>query len=184
MDHLLDVLRDFVHVFERLGIPYALMGGLAVRVYGIPRATYDIDFTIGLVEQDLDKLRAEATGRGYSIPEAGAWMDRVAGMPLVKFHLFSRERVIDIDLFLAKCPFQHSLLQRRRREKIDGLELALVTPEDLILLKLLASRPRDLADIGDVLFTQGQLDEAYLRTWADQLHVRDALEAALARFRS
>jgi hypothetical protein len=64
--------------------------------------------------------------------------------------------------------------------QLDGLTAWLVSPEDLILLKLLAARPRDLADIGDVLFTQGQLDKTYLRHWADELGVRAALEEALA----
>ena len=64
--------------------------------------------------------------------------------------------------------------------QLNGLTAWLVSPEDLILLKLLASRPRDLADIGDVLFTQGELDTTYLRHWADELGVRASLEQALA----
>jgi hypothetical protein len=51
----------------------------------------------------------------------------------------------------------------------------------LILLKLIAHRPRDLADIGDVLFMQGQLDEPYMRRWAAVLGVATGLEDALAR---
>ena len=47
-------------------------------------------------------------------------------------------------------------------------------------LKLLAARPRDLADVADILFVQGQLDERYLRYWAKELGIADALEARLA----
>ena len=43
MSVLTDALRDFVSLFERLEAPYVLMGGFAVRVYGIPRPTYDAD---------------------------------------------------------------------------------------------------------------------------------------------
>jgi hypothetical protein len=56
----------------------------------------------------------------------------------------------------------------------------LVTAEDLILFKLLAGRPRDLLDIKDILFMQGQLDEAYMRRWAMPLGVAGQLELALA----
>jgi ABC-type multidrug transport system fused ATPase/permease subunit len=56
-----------------------------------------------------------------------------------------------------------------------------VSPEDLILLKLIAARPRDLVDVGDVLFIQGSLDEDYMRCWAARLHVLAELEKALAR---
>ena len=55
----------------------------------------------------------------------------------------------------------------------------LISPEDLILLKLLAGRHRDRGDIADIVFTQGQLDADYMRQWADRLGVRDALENVL-----
>jgi len=56
----------------------------------------------------------------------------------------------------------------------------LVSPRGPRSLKLLAGRPRDIADVGDILFTQGQLDEAYLRLWARQLGVLDPLEKILS----
>jgi hypothetical protein len=40
---LSETLRDFVQLFDGLHLPYAVMGGIAVRVYGIPRPTYDVD---------------------------------------------------------------------------------------------------------------------------------------------
>jgi hypothetical protein len=72
------------------------------------------------------------------------------------------------------------LLARRRRHEIDDLPIWFVSPEDLVLLKLLSGRPRDVADVGDVLFTQGQLDEEYLRAWAHELGVLDQLQGVLA----
>ena len=87
----------------------------------------------------------------------------------------------DVDFTAAiDRDYQKQLLKRRRREELDGLSINFVSPEDLILLKLLASRPRDIADIGDVLFTQGQLDEPYMLHWAEQLGIKEALETILA----
>jgi hypothetical protein len=43
-----------------------------------------------------------------------------------------------------------------------------------------AARPRDLLDIQDVLFTQGKLDEHYLRRWAGPLGVEAKLDEVLA----
>jgi hypothetical protein len=61
----------------------------------------------------------------------------------------------------------------------ENLEYWLVSPEDLILLKLVAARRRDFSDAGDVLFMQGQLDETYMRHWAKELGVLDKLEQVL-----
>jgi hypothetical protein len=102
-------------------------------------------------------------------------------MPLVKARLYLEGRGIDVDLFLAESRFQRQLLLHRRQEQLDDAPIWLVSPEDLILLKLLAGRPRDHADIGDILFTQGKLDEVYLRLWAKELGVITKLEQALTQ---
>ncbi len=46
MSDLVRTIHEFAEMFDRLRIPYAIMGGWAVRLYGLPRPTYDIDFTI------------------------------------------------------------------------------------------------------------------------------------------
>jgi hypothetical protein len=175
-------LAELVRLFERLRTPYVVMGGLAVRVYGIPRATYDIDFTVAIERERLPELYRELRDLGYSVPEQyqSGWVDCVAGMPVVKARLYLQGRGIDGDLFLAESRFQRQLLARCRREQIDDFAAWLVSPEDLILLKLLAHRPRDLADVGDILFTQGKLDEQYLRHWAQELGAAADLERVLA----
>ena len=50
----------------------------------------------------------------------------------------SKDAASTCDLFLAECEFQKELLARRRQAKIDGGVVWMVSPEDLILLKLLA----------------------------------------------
>lgn len=182
MMDLAGALRELVLLFERLEAPYAVMGGLAVRVYGIPRPTYDIDFTVAIERQDLPDFYQTLRGLGHTVPEVyqSGWVDRVAGMPVVKSRLFSEGRGIDVDIFLAESRFQQQLLARRRRHQLDDLAIWFVSPEDLILLKLLSHRPRDMADIGDVRFTQGQLDETYVRHWAQQLGVLKEWERVLS----
>lgn len=96
-------------------------------------------------------------------------------MPVVKLKNYQGQHSIDVDLFLAESEFQRSLLDRRVLSEVDGVTVSLVSAEDLIWLKLLAGRPPDLGDISDVIFTQGQLDDSYLRHWAGELGVMDSL---------
>lgn len=181
MNELNDALRRIAELFHSMEIPYVLMGGIAVRAYGIPRPTYDVDFTAAVARKRLPELFRRIEERGFTIPEEylSGWVDRVAGFPLVKFRSYLGENSLDIDVFLAESAFQHSVISRGRQEDIESFLVRMVTPEDSVLLKLIASRPRDLADIADVLFVQGQLDEAYLRHWAAELGVLDRLEQAL-----
>lgn len=181
MSDLPRVVEDFVALFESKGIDYALMGGIAVRVYGIPRPTYDVDFTAAIPRDALPDLYAAVERAGYTVPESHrrGWIDQVAGLPLVKFRLYLEGRGVDVDVFLAETAYQRDVLRRRRREQINGVAAWLVSPEDLILLKLIAGRPRDRADIGDIRFVQGTLDEAYMRRWGADLGVGQTLDEVL-----
>ena len=66
MKALDEVTAECVALFETEGISYALMGGLAVRVYALPRATYDVDFTISLPRAELPRLNERLKKLGYS----------------------------------------------------------------------------------------------------------------------
>ncbi len=178
MKDLTAALEEFSHLFEALGIPYAVMGGLAVRYYGLPRPTFDLDYTILLDREQLSTLFDRAEELGYTVAPAyrAGWVDEVAGLPLVKFGLYVQQHTIDIDVFLAETAFQKVVLKRRRRENIEGLWLWIVTVEDLILLKSLANRTKDRLDVNDVRFMQGDLDEGYLRHWAGALGIAAQFE--------
>jgi hypothetical protein len=158
------------------------MGGIAVRAHGLPRPTFDVDFVVAVLRDRLAGLFAAIESLGYTVPEQyrGGWIDSVGGMPLFKVRLFLDGRGIDADIFLAENEFQTSAISRRIPEEVEGKPVRLITAEDLILFKLLAGRPRDLLDIKDIFFMQGQLDEAYLRRWAMPLGVAQQLEQALA----
>ncbi len=182
MKSLDEALVEVVEICERCGISYGVMGGIAVRIHGIPRPTYDVDLTVVADQAALTSFFDAAEELGYEVSSMyrTGWRDRVADMPMVKLRAYLTEgHGIDVDVFLAESDFQASLMGRCKLQDFEQRQLNVVSPEDLILLKLLANRPRDLGDIGDVLFMQGQLDEAYLRLWAERLDIYDRLEKAL-----
>ena len=185
IEEIEEILFDLVSLLDREGIPYAVMGGLAIRVYSLPRATQDVDITIAINRDRLDGLRDSLHDLGCSIPPAydSGWLDLVAGMPLFKVKRHIDSHSVDVDIFVAESRFQESLIQRRHFFEVSGRQVALVSPEDLLLLKLTAARPRDLVDVQDLLFALGTLDESYLREWAAELGVAEKLEQALKQAR-
>ena len=48
-----DVLFEMVGICESLDLSYVILGGLAVRVHGIPRPTYDVDFGLAVDDRQL-----------------------------------------------------------------------------------------------------------------------------------
>jgi len=183
VSNLEQMLRRMIDCFERLGLPYVVMGGLAVRIHALPRPTYDVDFTLSIPRSDLYKLFNAVQDMGLTVPSQylSGWVDEVADMPLVKFRTFLADgKGIDVDVFLAETDFQTNVMNNRLSVDLDGKPIWVVKPEDLLLLKLLASRPRDLIDVADLIFIQGQLNEPYLHDWANKLNINDRLEKARA----
>lgn len=176
-----EALFAIISVFDEQRILYAVMGGLAVRVYALPRATQDVDVTISIERDRLPMLREKLGESGCAISPVydSNWLDSVEGMPLFKVKRYVGSHSVDIDIFIAESAFQEALIQRRTLHKVNDRQVALVSPEDLVLLKLIASRPRDWIDVQDLLFTLGTLDESYMRKWAAQLGVSEKLEEAL-----
>ena len=180
-----ETLFEIVSVLDAERIPYAVMGGLAVRVYTSPRATQDVDVTIDVSSDRLERLRDRLYDAGCTIPPVydSGWLDRVAGMPLFKVARRVESGDIDVDIFVAESYFQDSLLSRRIQLEMSGKQVWLASPEDLVLLKVIADRPRDRIDVQDLFFALGELDDAYLDLWAEKLGVADKLAAARKEFR-
>lgn len=156
------------------------MCGVAIRAYSIPRATWDIDLTVTIPRDRLYELLEKCS---CTIPAEyhTGWIDIVAGMPIIKIKKYLGSEALDIDLFLAESKYQLEMLSRRQRVDIAGESLWTVTPEDLILLKLLANRMRDQKDVDDLFFTQSPLDINYMRRWSEELGVDSRLEQALLK---
>lgn len=170
--------------FESQGWAFAIMGGFAVRAHAFPRATYDIDYMVAVKLDDLAKLVAFLRKRDFEVPEIydTGWVDRVAGMPIVKARKHLREdKFFDLDIFLVETPFQHSVLARRQKYTLEDRLVWMCTPEDLLLLKLIANRPRDMVDAHDLLFMQPILDLKYLKHWAAELGFEERLREELGK---
>lgn len=161
---------------------YALIGGLAVRAHSIPRPTWDLDL-IAAIDQSLLPIVLAALARsGYdaSDPNLDGRLNELEKPPLIQFAAVLPKGSIDVDIFLAVHPFQRELLQRRQLAVTTAGELWVATPEDLILLKLLSNRNRDLADVADILFMQRDLNEMHMRLWAERFGILDRLNDQLA----
>ncbi len=181
MNPVIAALLTIVDTLTQRQTPYAVMGGLAVRVHALPRPTQDVDLTIALARAALPDWYQQLEQVGITIPEQyrSGWIDQIAEMPLIKLKIYLEpSHGIDLDVFLAESEFQRSLIARRQPVVLDDRSIDIVSPEDLLLLKLIANRPRDLLDVADILFIQGQLDQSYLDHWAAQLGVTERLQQA------
>jgi hypothetical protein len=174
-------LFDFVNIFDEMQLDYVILGGLAVRAHGVPRATYDVDVGVAIPYARLAEFYDRVEDAGYTVPDSyrSGWVDRIADMPLVKFRIYRPDKSVDVDVFIIESKFQQEIVRRRQSTELDGQTIWIASPEDIVLLKLIAGRHRDYGDIEDMRMMLGDLDEPYLRQWASFLDISDRLENVL-----
>lgn len=149
----------------------ALIGGAAVNTYVEPRYTKYIDLTVAADPNAVETLTALLRDAGF-VTIRNQPGEASSGPDFVQL---TREATHDIvDLIVAKTPFQRLIIQRAVRG--EGQWLPVATPEDLIVLKLIANRSRDRLDVEELARLQ-RIDWAYVEEWAATWGVGDRLKA-------
>jgi hypothetical protein len=182
------ILQDLTGVLDSLHIPYAIGGSMASSIYGKVRFTQDADITVGPFDNVADTLFEILRNRYYLSREAmlEALKQRTS------FNVIHLDSAFKIDVFVSKdTPFEKELMSRRKQLRLsDSIEksFAVVSPEDIILLKLRwyldsgSTSERQWADVLEVLTVQAErLDLRYLKKWAVSLRVNEFLEKAIAQ---
>jgi len=162
---LLDPLEALQHLLERFKNQGVIIGGVAASLLGRPRLTVDIDAVILLSIDDLPKLIEAAGKEGMttriSDGEAFARKNRV----LLLQHDNSG---IYIDISLGILPFESEMVERGQEFNLGDLQVRLPTPEDLIIMKAIAHRSKDLEDIKAVAASHPNLDKQRIQYWLEQ----------------
>ncbi len=164
-EHLLPVLVRLARVLNDRHVNYALIGGLGVALRGPIRATGDIDLLIKIPQLDLPGVLEALVGKGFDLDV----MQAIA--------VWNRDHLLDfargsvrVDWLKPVLPAFEHILSRARWEHIGDCPVRAADAEGLILLKLIAFRPRDQEDIKGMLAANGAaLDLAWIRSESSQL---------------
>ncbi len=160
MTNLHSVLAPVLGLLERSGTPYAVVGGYAVAAWGKLRATRDVDLLCEV--KDLDSLKLSMQSEGLVFEHRVGDVDDPIS-DVIRINVSSGEDVYDIDLLAGIRGAPAGLLQRARTVQIEKLTLKVASPEDMIILKLLAGSALDLEDARGILRVQNQnLDRSLL----------------------
>lgn len=189
MHHIIDpraVVVKIASILHEVKIPYFITGGFAVSVWGRPRATFDIDVVVELIEPKVEAL----AGALRKIYKAG-YIDETSAKDAIRhqseFNFLDPFTGLKIDFWVTKRDELSLLkLQRKIPKKISGKTIYFISPEDLILSKLvwytMGESTRQLEDIESVIKISGKkLDMGYIRKWAKKLGTLNILTKLLAK---
>ena len=150
MNRLERALVELDKDLREQGARWALVGGLAMAARGVGRTTLDIDVAVAVAgDREAEQLVRALRARGYS-QARDPREDRASGH-LAMLGLFSRgsdpEQRVVIDLLFALAGIESEVVAHAELlEVATDLALPVAVSGDLLAMKTLAGRPRDLED--------------------------------------
>lgn len=175
-----ELLAAFGEVMRARGLRWYVFGAQAVLAHGRPRLTADVDVAVELTGIDPAGLVAllDAAGIALGLPLSPERLREARLLPMV--HLPTE---IPVDLVITGPGFDEELLDRARPADLGGVAAPVVSPEDLVAMKVLAGRRKDLEDVRGILAQQqGRLDLARTREVLAAFEQADPDRRLLARF--
>lgn len=163
--NLIEVFKKIVTFLNKEKADYIIIGGIAVGILGEPRATGDIDIDIALHKDKIEKFLDKLKNADFLVSTAECIKKaKTTGTFQIKIADYH------IDFIIASIELEKEAMQRRKTVKLYSVETNLPTPEDLILLKVIPGRPKDIADAESIAVrNSGKLDQRYLLNWARKL---------------
>jgi predicted nucleotidyltransferase len=180
MSEEIELLKIVAARLDSAGIEYMMTGSMAMALYATPRMTRDIDIIIQISMQDASRITSLFETDFYIEKESILEAIRSRGM----FNIIHNESVIKVDLIIRKQEeYRLEEFSRRTAVVIDGVKISVVTPEDLVLSKLVWAKQSESElqqrDVRQLLQSSSGMDAGYIQKWAKVLGVEDLLKKAL-----
>ncbi len=155
----IEAIQRLLAKFDNRGV---IIGGIAVGFLGRPRLTEDVDAMFLLSTHDIPKFLEAAKTENIQprIPNAEEFARK--NRVLLLQHSPTET---NIDISLGILPFEEEMVERGIVQSTSTLSVRLPTPEDLIIMKAIAHRPKDLEDIRTIVDKNPTLDIARIEQW-------------------
>ena len=170
---MVSFFQKITDVLDQYQIPYMLSGSIAMGLYTVPRMTRDIDFIIHLQAKNVD-LFVNSFKDGFYC-DRDVIKEAIEG-PVKMFNIIDHATGYKADFVVLKDdPFRQEEFNRRLRVTYFGKTIYVVSPEDLLLSKLIWIQDFQSAiqieDIKNLTFVNN-LDWDYILKWVKQLNLR------------
>ncbi len=168
-----DLLADLGVALTAVHAEWFLFGAQAAILYGVARLTADVDVTARVPARVSNVAIVEAMSRaGFR----ARFYDAVHAEQLRVLPFVHDRSGLPVDIVLAGPGLEDEFLARAVLHDVDGVPVRVAEVGDLVVMKVLADRPKDIEDVVTLLRVQGlSLDLARVR------HTLRMLEAALGQ---
>ena len=150
---------------KRASIPYMVIGGQAVLLYGEPRLTRDIDITMGMGVDGLDRIKKiiKAIGLKSLVEKEREFVKRNMVLPTL-----DKKSGIRVDFIFSFSTYGRQAIERAKDIKLGNSIVRFASLEDVVIHKVIAGRARDFDDAKSILLKNPKYDSVYIKKWLKQ----------------
>lgn len=160
-----ELLTSIARELKASRIPYMVIGGQAVLLYGEPRLTRDIDITVGIGADQYKSILAISRRLNLKvlIDNPGDFVKKTMVLPLL-----DEKSGIRVDLIFSFSSYEKQAFTRTRSvtfTSADGIDVQFASLEDIVIHKVIAGRPRDVEDVKSIILINPAFDKRYITAW-------------------
>lgn len=151
------ILREFYNN----KVHYIIVGGIALNLHGVPRATFDLDIIIAWEEENIRKIENILHALNFKpmVPVKLSDLNKkekreelIHKKHMIAFNFYNPDDPLEeIDIIIKEDSDFNKLFKRKKVIRIDDFEIYLISLEDLIKLKKGSKRFKDKEDMKNLM---------------------------------
>ena len=151
--------EEILRAFQKKGVKYILVGGIAVNLHGALRNTADMDILIEMSDDNLKKLVNILKNHGYQvkqpvdpiqIADKQIREDWINNKHMKAFNFYKDDELKEVDIIIESPVSFENAIKNVEYIDVDNLKLPVISINDLIKMKSITGRAIDTLDIDEL----------------------------------
>jgi hypothetical protein len=150
-------------MLDSMTVTHQFGGAVALAWYRSPRATTDIDLNVTVSPKDAEPVLGALTHLGVTVSRSDRAAIRRDGQARLDWDGSY------LDLFFATLDLHQEMAERSRQVSFGPVRIPILSPEHLIVCKVVFDRPKDWLDIEEMIAWGTAIDEAEVLGWVEEI---------------
>jgi hypothetical protein len=150
-------------MLDSMGVTYQFGGAVALAWYRNPRATTDVDLNVTVPPEDADPVLGALTHLGVTVSAADRALIKRDGQARLDWDGSY------LDLFFATFELHREMAERSRQVTFGPVQIQILSPEHLIVCKVVFDRPKDWLDVEEMIAWGTTIDAGEVLAWVREI---------------
>jgi predicted nucleotidyltransferase len=157
------LLKKIANELNNNNIPYMVIGGQAVLLYGEPRLTKDIDITLGIGIDGLKNINSIIQKLNLKALVNEGFVQKTMVLLAI-----DEKTGIRVDFIFSFSLYEKQAIKRAPDIKFGNTIVKFASLEDVVIHKIIAGRARDIEDVRSIILKNSDYDTKYIVKWLEE----------------